>query len=95
MADYGYQIIIDTAQKIPELEANKNNFLQKLASIIGSITNKAETISFGQYITEFNRLRETPPSGPSYITPAMIKTEALDPELPEIGWRRFNFPWCT
>ena len=25
----------------------------------------------------------------------MVKTEALDPELSEIGWRRFNFPWCT
>ena len=27
--------------------------------------------------------------------PAMVKTEALDPELAEIIWGRFNFPWCT
>ena len=33
--------------------------------------------------------------GPSDVTPSMFKTKVLDPELPEIGWRRFNFPWCT
>ena len=25
----------------------------------------------------------------------MAKTEVLDPEIAEIGRRRFNFPWCT
>ena len=25
----------------------------------------------------------------------MEKIEALDPELKEIGWQRFNFQWCT
>ena len=29
------------------------------------------------------------------MTPAMLKMEALDLELIEIVWRRFNFPWCT
>ena len=95
MADYGDQIILDTAQEISELEANNNNFLQKSASITGSIPNKAKPISFGQYITEFDRIRETITSGPSYITTAMVKIEALDPELSEIGWRRFNFSWYT
>ena len=95
MADYGDQIILDTAQEISELEANKTNFLQKLAPVTGSIPNKAEHISCGKYITEFDRLRETTPYGPSYITPDMVKTEALDPELSEIGCRRFNFSWCT
>ena len=54
MADYGDQIILDTAQEISEPEANKNNPLQKLSSITGSIPNKAEHISCGQYITEFD-----------------------------------------
>ena len=44
MEDYGDQIILYTAQEISELEANKNNFLQKLASITGFIPNKAEPI---------------------------------------------------
>ena len=81
MADYGDQIIIDTAQEIPELEANKNNFPKILSSITGSIRNKSEPISFGKYITKFDRLQETTPSGPSDITPEMVKTEALDPEI--------------
>ena len=75
--------------------SKNNNFLQKLASITGSIPSKAEPISFGKYITEFNRLQETTPSGTSDITPVMVKIEALDPEISEIGWRMFNFPWCT
>ena len=57
MADYGDQIILETAQEISELEAKKHNFLQKLAYITGSILNKAEHISCGQYIIEFDRLR--------------------------------------
>ena len=44
MADYRYRIILDTAQEISELEANKNNLLQKLAAITGFIPNKAEPI---------------------------------------------------
>ena len=57
MSEYGDQIILDTAQEISELEANKNNFLRKLASITGSIPNKTKHISCGQYIIEFDRLR--------------------------------------
>ena len=77
MADYGEHIILYTAKGIPKLEANKNYFLQKLASITGSIPNKAELILFGKYITEFDRLQETTPSGHSDITPEMVKIEAL------------------
>ena len=28
------------------------------------------------------------------MNPTMVNTEALDPELAEIGWRGFNFNWC-
>ena len=56
MEDYGDQIILYTAQEISELEANKKNFLQNLASITGFIPNKAENILYGQYITEFDRI---------------------------------------
>ena len=34
-------------------------------------------------------------SGPSGVTPIMVKIEVLDSELSEIDYRRFNFPWCT
>ena len=48
-----------------------------------------------EYIKEVRHLREPTSSGPSDVTPTMVKTEALDTELVETGWRRFNFPWCT
>ena len=95
MIDYGDQILLGTAQKIPELEADTNNFLQELVSITGSLSEKYEPLSLEQYVAEVNRLRETTSSSPSDITPAMIKTDSLDPELAEIGWRRLNFPWFT
>ena len=38
--DYGDQILLGTAQKIPELEADTNNPLQKLVSITGSLPEK-------------------------------------------------------
>ena len=41
MKDHGDQIILGTAQKIPKLEVDTNNFLQKLVSITGSPPNKA------------------------------------------------------
>ena len=28
------------------------------------------------------------------VTPTMVKMGFMYPELREIGWRRFNIPWC-
>ena len=64
MADYGDQKFLGMAQKIPELEAGTNNFLQKLVSITGSLPDKSEPLSLEQYITKVNRLQETTYSGP-------------------------------
>ncbi len=47
------------------------------------------------YITEVTRLRERTSSGPSDVTPAMIKSEVLDSDLAEINWRLSNFSWVT
>ena len=44
MIDYGDQILLGTAQKIPELEADTNNFLPELVSITGSLPDKAEPL---------------------------------------------------
>ena len=72
-------------QNIPELKADTNNSLQKLVSITGSLPNKPEPLSFDQYITEVYHLQETTSSGPSDITPSIVKTDAMEPELVEIG----------
>ena len=64
-------------------------------NITGSLPDKAEPLSLDQYIIEVNRVLETTSSILSDITTEMLKTEAMGPELTEIGRRRFNFPWCT
>ena len=95
ITDYGYQIKTGTAQKITEIKADTNNFLQKLVSITVYLSDKSETLSLEQYIIKVNRLQAGTSSAPSDITPSMVKIEALEPELAEIGRRRFNFPWRT
>ena len=95
ITDYGYQILIDTVHKIPELESDTNNLLPKLFSVTGYLPYKSEALLIEKYITEVNCLQETTSSGTSYITPEMVNTESLDPEPSEIGWRRFNFLWRT
>eukprot|EP00957_Ditylum_brightwellii_P163953 12482729-Ditylum_brightwellii.AAC.1 len=30
-----------------------------------------------------------------HLTPAMIKTEALDPYISQVNWQSSNFPWRT
>ena len=94
MTEYEGQILLDTAHPIPELEAHTNNFLQKLASITGNLLDKVKPISFEKYIIEVNRLQEKH-SSPSDVTPSMVKTKALNPEISEIRWRPFNLPWFT
>ena len=81
MTDNGDQILLGTSQKIPELEVNKNNFLQKPASITDYITDKAKPTSSEKYITEVKCLQETTFSPPSDVTPEMVKTETMDPNL--------------
>ena len=44
MSDYGYQILLDSANLIPEKEAYTNNFLQKLAFVTGSLPDRIEPI---------------------------------------------------
>ena len=94
MMEYGGIIILGTSQPIPEIEADTENFLQKLASITGNLLDKVKPISFEKYIIEVNRLQEKH-SSPSDVTPSMVKTKALNPEISEIRWRPFNLPWFT
>ena len=56
MTDYGDKTLLGTAQKIPELEADTNNFLQKLVSITGYLPYQAELLLLEKCITKVNRL---------------------------------------
>ena len=73
MTYYCDKIILGVAQQIPKLEADTNNLPQKLVSITGSLPNKYESLSFEQYISKVKCLQEITSSGPSDITPEMVK----------------------
>ena len=67
-------------------DVNTTTFLENLMSVIGAIPESASLITVLDYITEVNHLRESTSSGPSIVTPAMVKTESLNPELREISY---------
>ena len=95
MTDYGSEILLGQATDILHLEIFTKRYLQELAALTRLLYDKAQPIYLGKYTKEVNQMREGNSSGPSYVTPSMVKTEVLDPELAEIGWQIFNFPWCT
>ena len=95
MADFGNDILLGQAADIPHIDNNTKIHLQELSALICSLPNQAQPTTLGEYTIEVSWLREGTSSGPSDVTPVMVKTEVLDSELAEIGWRRFNFPWCT
>ena len=95
MIKYGNGILLGRATEIPDLDPFTRRYLHQLDSINRSFYNQYHPISLEEYIKEVSIIRESTLSGPLDVTPAMVKTEALDPELAEIGWQGFNFPWCT
>eukprot|EP00957_Ditylum_brightwellii_P097932 7458650-Ditylum_brightwellii.AAC.1 len=80
---------------IPHLDQHTQLYLDQLRRVDNAIVSKAEPMTFDEYVGEVKRLQERTSSGPSMVTPAMIKTEILDPYLADINWRASNFTWCT
>ena len=95
MTKYSNYIILGRAVEIPDLDPYTRIYLNQISTITRSLPDQDQPISLEKYIKEVRRLREATFSGPSYFNPAMVKSEALDPELAEICWQIFNFPWCT
>lgn len=95
MTDYGDALLLGKAPELEGLDEYTTTYLSQLRAVDGHLPSPATPISFDEYTTEVNRLREGTSSGPSDVTPAMIKTELMDDELAEIGLHRFNFPWVT
>eukprot|EP00957_Ditylum_brightwellii_P021422 1616084-Ditylum_brightwellii.AAC.1 len=52
-------------------------------------------MKFEECKKEVGRLQERTSSGPSMVTPAMIKTEVNDPYIANINGKASNFIWCT
>ena len=89
---YGNDILLVRAADIPHLDIHTKIYLQELSTLTCSLPDQAQPISLEEYTEEVGRLREGTSSGTSSVTPAMVKTEFLDPELAKIGWRIFNSP---
>eukprot|EP00957_Ditylum_brightwellii_P131230 10008906-Ditylum_brightwellii.AAC.1 len=70
-------------------------YLYQLQYIEGHVPEPAKPILFPTYIGEVKRLRERTLSGPSNVTPAMVKTKAVDPYISRINWHASNFTWCA
>eukprot|EP00957_Ditylum_brightwellii_P197554 15050705-Ditylum_brightwellii.AAC.1 len=75
-----------TAPWFDEVDEYTQAYLDQLVSIKGHLPDKAELIPFPDFQLEDKRLREKTSSGPSDVTPAMIKTEVEDDYLAQIGW---------
>ena len=92
---FSNQLLLGTAPDLPSLHEHTKTFLKQLRLIKGRLTPLVTPITQQEYTEEVNRLREATSLGNSYTTPAMVKTEALDPELRGIRRLRFNLPWYT
>ena len=96
-----YDIMTESGNIIVEgqkpLETKVNQYTRQILHQLRSPTNKtqrkATPITYEAYSEELRRLREGTSSGPSIVIPSMIKTDIMDPELEEIGWRMVNFSW--
>ena len=94
MTDWGDYIIKGEYTGAEMGDSNTITFLKHLKLVAGYLLDPETPITIEDYIAEVNKLREYTSSGTSIITPAMVKTEALDQEFIDIVWRRFNSPWC-
>eukprot|EP00957_Ditylum_brightwellii_P096347 7338206-Ditylum_brightwellii.AAC.1 len=88
-------ILLGKSQPNEFIDEYTQAYLDQLVSVKGILPEDVSPIPFPTYIKEVNNLREKTSSGPSDVTLAMIKTEALDPHISQVNWQSSNFPWCT
>ena len=95
MKETGDQILTRTV----DLEQIENDNTKRLRKELKYPTTEmppnVDPIKFESNQEKIKILREATFPGPFRIASDMVKTEILDPELVEIGWKRFNFPWYT
>ena len=75
MTDYGKNILLVQAEDIPHLDMYTKRYLQDIVYLTRSIPNKSQPIYLEEYTKEVNRPREGTSSGPSDVTPEMVKKE--------------------
>eukprot|EP00957_Ditylum_brightwellii_P042457 3215157-Ditylum_brightwellii.AAC.1 len=89
------QILLGTAPPIDGIDEYTQLYLDQLRAVDWYLPQPAEPVPFPQHLGEVKRLREQTSSGPSDVSPTMVKTEVKDTLLAKINWQASNFPWCS
>ena len=95
MTDFSNEVLMGRPPQVEGIDEATQCYLDQLRAVDGHLPEPAKPFSFNQYLEEVQRLRERTSSGPSAVSPAMVKTEAKDDELGRIGWLASNFLWCS
>lgn len=95
MTDYANDILLGTATPLFDPDDPVQKLLDQLEAVNGGPPSEAKPIPFLEYLDEVKLVREKTSSGPSDVTPAMVKAEATDPELAHQNWMSSNYVWCS
>eukprot|EP00957_Ditylum_brightwellii_P068913 5230774-Ditylum_brightwellii.AAC.1 len=75
ITDYADEILQGTAQHLDGVDKYTQLYLDQFFAVDGIVETKAKPVPFSQYKNKVRRLREHTSSGPTDLSPAMIKTE--------------------
>ena len=75
------QLLLGLALDLPYFNDHTKSLLNHLRVIKGILLLPSTPITQKEYTEEVNRIIEATSSGPSETTMAMVKTEALDPDV--------------
>ena len=92
---FGEVLIIGQGSNLEGIEKFKQELLDQLGSVKGTLPEKSDPVPFGKYTKETRRLMEKTSSGPYIVTPVMVKTQATGMETSEILWMASNFTWFS
>ena len=81
MTEWVDNIFLGNYVEVSARNIRTRKFLKHLKSVTGKLPDKASPFSLEDYIKIFNSLRESTSPGTSIVTPTMVKTEVLYPEL--------------
>ena len=95
MTPFGDEVLRGTFNPPVGIDDHTTGFLRRCKSVSGRPPPIAEPFSLEAYQQDCLRLREKTTSGPSDITPAMIKAEAQQEELLLLDYHLANFTWTT
>ena len=78
---YRDNLLLGTATEINYLKSHKTSYVHHLSYVAEFLQDHDHLAPIEGYLKEFKLLIKFTSSGPSYNTPTMVKTEALDPKL--------------